>query len=107
MSHTPRHTIGPWECDFDDASEAAKIIDKNCRTVATCEGGSRVSNARLIAAAPELLEACQSILAAADDILTHADKSTNAGSAAVGAAVLFRDLVASALSKATTQQSNH
>lgn len=70
------HTPGPWEwtdilwaakghvyvgrpSDFNDWNGKPKV-----EVVATCEGKDAISNARLIAAAPELLEALKMLRAA-------------------------------------------
>ena len=62
--NTPKHTPGPWETYGDDKSDIrpATKAGKN-RIIAQCPGykTERQANARLIAAAPELLEALQSL----------------------------------------------
>ena len=62
------HTKGPWEAD--PANEA--VFDpKDNTTLADVFGDTReerTANARLIAAAPELLEACKGALAALEQM---------------------------------------
>ena len=74
MKPNQKHTPGPWKvCD----KAAGRVVDKNDRTIASCRGmgisGVSASeadrlwieneaNAQLIAAAPELLVACQYLM---------------------------------------------
>lgn len=60
-----KHTPGPWEIDSEQPSTVKKFTHGNRLSIATVHGGygektRRTANARLIAAAPELLEALES-----------------------------------------------
>jgi hypothetical protein len=62
MKNTP-HTPAPWEVDYSGNCHLG-IIDKNDRTLAFCSlqnenGDEDEANARLIAAAPDLLSALE------------------------------------------------
>lgn len=98
---TPQHTPAPWWCYQNpkaDSNECAKIgVTSAVNDVAHCDmfGFTEeqcLANARLIAAAPELLEALQHMLEAYDDEVT-------CGKAENKAAVL-------AISKATEEAPN-
>ena len=57
-----KHTPGPWEAERIDNSKCVDIKCERGFFIATCHDGVRggsnaIANARLIAAAPELLEA--------------------------------------------------
>jgi len=54
------HTPGPWEMEFWGKKEAIAKIETPDRYIGSLmtDGQERRDNARLIAAAPELLEAC-------------------------------------------------
>ena len=54
MSHT--HTLGPWQIGVFDSKGADIIAPSSNDVIASV---SRISDARLIAAAPDLLEALQ------------------------------------------------
>ena len=58
---TTKHTPGPWEADDyavqSPANERLQIREQSVRIMSA----ERQANARLIAAAPELLEACHAI----------------------------------------------
>ena len=64
----PAHTEGPWKLNRDDVLADSKHETR----VATVfdENGDWKANARLIAAAPDLLEACQMGLQDAKDALS-------------------------------------
>jgi len=76
MTHTHTHTSGPWSCVHDNDWDGAHVIDKSGRIVADCQGcdipgthgevgtDDAKANARLIAAAPELLAALEAFLRA-------------------------------------------
>mgnify|MGYP001559818486 CR=1 FL=1 len=104
------HTPGPWMFDGDSpANQGFDIampdggtlatayydIDRDAYSVQQAEG-----NARLIAAAPDLLAACKVVAAAASKILLLSEKYTNAGSAAYGVACTLKRLVLDAIKKA-------
>lgn len=64
--HASKHTPGPWALDYEGPARLA-IIDKDNRILALgnlqCEDGDQdEANARLIAAAPELLGALVTLL---------------------------------------------
>ena len=76
--HENKHAPGPWRVGGDDAST---VIGETGNVVAECCGysdratdayqrrkGGRESNARLIAAAPELLAACTRALGFVDSM---------------------------------------
>ena len=62
------HTPGPWafEDEFVRAGDVV-IADPYCEETASTRPGEMEANARLIAAAPDLLEACEELLHVADD----------------------------------------
>jgi hypothetical protein len=74
---TTKHTPGPWEVDryywtlqrrlFGDDEPEVQIIGRISET----EDDEREANARLIAAAPELLENAQAALAALEQPKTY------------------------------------
>ena len=93
------HTPGPWEVEEDDFYESSYIRQKaatrrlpgvvvECRI---CENVDNDDDARLIAAAPELLEACQALMDA-----TNEDGMTN--SMLLGCAI---EMAGNAIAKAT------
>lgn len=61
MSNDSRHTAGPWHRGFKDTQN---IYGQDAKVIATvqCWTKSWQNNAALIAAAPELLEACNKAL---------------------------------------------
>lgn len=68
MNNTLKHTAGPWEIDYCSANRAYEIfpVKKDGRFDIDNEvcmtADDNLSNARLIASAPELLEACKDAL---------------------------------------------
>jgi hypothetical protein len=63
MSETQQsivHTPGPWEQNGNAVHKRRSPHFATC--IAVCDGSDRQANARLIAAAPELLEAIQAAL---------------------------------------------
>jgi dissimilatory sulfite reductase (desulfoviridin) alpha/beta subunit len=56
-----KHTPGPWEITTGAQADPCSIEAADC-TIANLKSarGNALANARLIAAAPELLEACKS-----------------------------------------------
>ena len=84
-----KHTTGPWIYAIPGDSFVASDNGLICRRPAVSGGGSAPSNwdanARLIAAAPELLEALQVMLDAAQhDITTECDIARAAIAKAIG-----------------------
>jgi len=63
---TPKHTPGPWVTDSDTGREyvLAPPLDENegGATIICSMGLESEANTRLIAAAPDLLEACRQIV---------------------------------------------
>jgi len=65
-----KHTPGPWKFDHDEEAAASYITAGDMPQIAMCSytimGGPEITeqraNAALIAAAPELLEACQAVI---------------------------------------------
>ena len=69
MAQTTQHTPGPWEKFFYKGHETWMVRGGKGLTLAELanhETEDSEANARLIAAAPDLLEACQSLVAAYD-----------------------------------------
>jgi len=54
-----KHTAGPWKSEFDGYEVFAKRKEFCCVVMVMQEHHEYKANARLIAAAPELLEACK------------------------------------------------
>lgn len=79
MSNETKHTPGPWETSTDymeiSPSSGPKSHVELARIVGPGEGSSfytydeASANARLIAAAPELLAACKALLAEVGDVV--------------------------------------
>lgn len=76
MTTKTKHTPGPWSVDpdfdaVDDGDYTREVFDDpEQRLVATVHGDTAeeaAANARLIAAAPDLLEACKAALAIFDE----------------------------------------
>lgn len=87
-----KHTPGPWRLSFDEATGAFGIEDDN-RIAILCSRapwGHRaqesIANGRLIAAAPELLDAAKALIAQVDAILLPDDPQTAALRAAIAKA---------------------
>ena len=59
-----KHTPGPWTAIFQEDWRSTKVVTADGRWIADVSmfGDSADANARLIAAAPELLEAVQALL---------------------------------------------
>ena len=81
--------------------EADRIVAETRAPGDSMTSGSEANNARLVAAAPDLLAACEAVADAASEIILLSDKSTNAGSAAAGAAITLKRLVLDAVARAT------
>ncbi len=73
-----KHTPGPWKVGFEDGSGPTYITDSNDQSVVSgatddwgvIQGVLKPEDARLIAAAPELLEACEVV---AKELRDHVD----------------------------------
>ncbi len=63
MSHTP----GPWKSVFDDETEDWRIVANGWQVADGITGDPKNNDARLIAAAPDLLEACEQVKLWADE----------------------------------------
>lgn len=89
----PQHTPGPWKVESyifqdekrlrlrkDTADGLASYIAEVCQEGTICEehGGNPVANARLIAAAPDLLEAVKKSLEWFRKVPQYVDKSVHA-----------------------------
>ena len=100
-----QHTPGPWRvginsCEVFDESRSKRIVDSStwvgmC-TMEAYPADERIANARLIAAAPELLEACVGVLSAIE-AFPHTKQKTPIGKPNGGIAKLVR----AAITKAT------
>jgi len=72
MNMEKKHTPGPWKTQTHISLDRLEIRDANGRRIAECamdfpmSAKTHDANASLIAAAPELLEALQEIVTAAD-----------------------------------------
>ena len=79
MTTQTKHTPSPWHFETAEDWDGATVYDSTSRIVAACDGcdipgtGGEVStneakaNARLIAASPDLLTACESAFALLTD----------------------------------------
>lgn len=80
-------TEGKWKV-IDGKSSGKQVVSdsapKNRMTVASCGGQRREENASLIAAAPELLEALQAVVAVADRATDEFDMARAAIKKALG-----------------------
>jgi hypothetical protein len=94
-----KHTPGPWMTDADWMTDEPVVRTPDGDVIAACCAlleGEAPANARLIAAAPDLLEACRAMLQAADELMTEfisKKRATNWGvvnSAMVGAGAAIR-----------------
>ena len=65
-----KHTPGPWAIglETDENDGHGQIISPEGEHIASVSMYPIVANARLLAAAPELLEACKAMLAADDEL---------------------------------------
>jgi hypothetical protein len=73
MTHTP----GPWNIWYKGEKDIPAIANNYANTghatdICTVDGENQDANAHLIAAAPELLEACEAALEVTDSILVPA-----------------------------------
>lgn len=58
-----KHTPGPWSVDADGSVQVVAASGATVAEVYGTDAGERWANATLIAAAPDLLEACRGALA--------------------------------------------
>lgn len=74
------HTKGKWKAEDGMIGDSIKVSSMNDEDICWCEPiyGQEIANARLIAAAPELLEACKLALksdylsSGIDKVIKHA-----------------------------------
>ena len=69
-----KHAPGPWAVGFQTTDDSAQIISADGQHLATVEQYPLAPNARLIAAAPELLAALQLLLPVAEAFEKQASK---------------------------------
>ncbi|HLF96972.1 MAG TPA: hypothetical protein VI457_07495 [Methylococcaceae bacterium] len=110
MTTKTKLTELPWEYDHDVSAFQihADTGDQGWAHIATIHRSDHPyisaedaeANARLIAAAPDLLAACEAVANAASEIILLSDKSTNAGAAAFGAAHTLKKIVLPAIARA-------
>ena len=86
-----KHTPGPWEIDSEQPSTVKKFTHGNRLSIATVHGGygektRRTANARLIAAAPEMLEALEDALNLIDTITPFEGDTVRKARAAIAKA---------------------
>jgi len=67
-THGSGFTPGPWEVSGDMIINGMENIAEVCRLDKYTKGGSKKANARLIAAAPDLLDALQTLWAFIEDV---------------------------------------
>lgn len=88
---TTKHTPGPWEVRYDDQLDHIFTVGEHPRRIANIFGGvcgqndsdlENQANARLVAAAPDLLAACKRYLRAMDEY-GHPDKTDRLMRAAI------------------------
>lgn len=107
------HTPGPWCAEpadmfgdhnivlgdnADDARAIAAVVS-NLRAPSEVE-----ANARLIAAAPDLLEACQELIGVIDSVDGEADYSKEEWAALGSAKLHAEDRIRAAIARATGEQ---
>jgi hypothetical protein len=75
MKTDTKHNQGPWEVHYSLANEnLASVTTRNREPIAPCVGENAEANARLIAAAPELLACLKDLLDNAEiDALNEPD----------------------------------
>lgn len=69
----PQHTPGPWSTGSRNVITCVPGLNDNCVIASGLQGPDARANARLIAAAPELLGGGEALLAAADMLLSCVD----------------------------------
>lgn len=94
------HTPGPWEVGEDSdvySHNGANCVAMICGAAERPKQGENKANARLIAAAPELLEACKAMVARCKEpMIERAFKAINQG----GMFSAFPDILEAAIAKA-------
>jgi len=78
----PKHTPGPWTVIENSSGKHLVCADHPQAAhfdIALTSGPDSVANARLIAAAPELLEACQRYIAEREEIGLSCDSAAVRG----------------------------
>ena len=96
MKIASKHTPGPWT---QDSLGGTTVWASGKRAVAQCTGFERsenVANARLIAAAPELLDALRELVAEHDERNAGRDPARDGHSPDTGGVVLARAALAKA-----------
>lgn len=98
-----KHTPGPWKTQSIENQRHVWGPDGDC--IVSIHNGSlpddeRKANARLIAAAPDLLEACEAVAELAEILKSSNDPSQNRRAATAAAAVMFSQKVRNAIAKA-------
>lgn len=68
-----RGVVKEWVIDSKDWKDLAHVYVQDDDTVDVCELGDGNANARLIAAAPDLLDACEKVLAGGGLDVPHSD----------------------------------
>lgn len=85
-----KHTPGPWDLDEGDLSTVYELetSDPLAEVFSDKSAEENVANARLIAAAPELLEALEALLAASEKHIfsTECKRERDAARAAIAKA---------------------
>lgn len=89
-----KHSPGPWVVNGVDDLGAYVYIDSDCHVVVRCpDPGVEDANARLIAAAPDLLEALRNVVAGAEVVAalpTCREREVLNGLAAIARAALAK-----------------
>ena len=57
-----KHTPGKWRVDKTSMGRAGLVLSEDDLIIAECWNADQEANARLIASAPELLEACKDFI---------------------------------------------
>jgi hypothetical protein len=108
MTTTTQHTPGPWKLEITDTGFRVIYSDSTLRShiaalheAALCEEhGDTFANARLIAAAPQMLEALRAALEAMGDTYDARDAAGTEGEQ-------LRDQIAEAIAAATGEPADY
>jgi hypothetical protein len=102
MTHTHTHTPEPWTCAEMNDWDGAHVIDKHGRIIADCQGcdipgahgevgtDEAKANARLIAAAPDLLDALKTCLSELNQLAFLANDKLAKGAIKEGIAAIAK-----------------